>query len=344
MEGGKFVSSGSYGCVNDPPVKCSGDTTRHKSYYGDSVGKYFTNEQSAQQEFEINEQISKIDPSHEWTLPLMKKCIITKFDTGDEPEKCHLIRQRGDTHKKYIQLIYKNGGDDLYNTIVKHRTTSESFKRELFLKFFKQLKPIIKGLKELNQRKYAHLDIKPTNMMYDGKKIYVIDFGLLQNPENLYKNPNEKYLMFQYPYYPPEFKFYGNWIKKRRSFASLSNQFIASFKHTYPEYNFKTIWPNYRSDLLQFYYIVGYKTDGFKSKRQMQKLFIEMSEKIDVFSLGYTFTEIFYKLIGVSKNTMETFLIKMLLDDMIKLNPFERLDWEQLWKEYNLIYDLIYDN
>lgn len=330
MKGSGFISSGSYGCVNDPPVKCETNVDKNKKYYKNTVGKYFNRSSSALDEYKAQQKIKEIDSRSEWTLPLYKKCIISDFTKLDEAEQCEYIGEKGE---KYLQLIFKNGGVDLDTIIDRFSTSSNEIKMKQFLKVFKVIKPVLKGLKILNERGYCHLDIKPGNILFDGKKLSVIDFGLLTKSENIYKSTSQQFLLFSYPYYPPEFKLFGQWLNKKDKMKK--NTFINSFKKNIDTSDANIIWPEFDENLSHFHAILSHHTDNFTSTTLMEKEFLSFKEKIDIYSFGFTLLEFYQSMIV--RDNMITLLIHNLLLKMIKLNPYERIYWDKIIEEYEMI-------
>jgi serine/threonine protein kinase len=332
MKGSGYISSGSYGCVNNPPVKCEGNTDRTGEYYKNSVGKYFSKVSSAVEEYDIYEIIQKIDPQNSWTLPLYKKCLVSDFKKKDNVDRCEHYTDKNIT---YMQLIYKNGGIDLYSVIDKYYDSKPDEKRDEFLKIFSLLKPIIEGLKNLNDSGYSHLDIKPGNILYDGKKVYVIDFGLLLKNENIFRDKNERYLLFEYPFYPAEFKLYGCWLRREKK-QPLYHIFTQLFKKNIDIDLHRNYWKNeLDNQLSRFYSLTCYNTENFTKIKKIEKEFLNFNSKIDIYSLGITLLELYNSL--VSKDNFNTLLIRNLLEKMINVNPYERISWDMLIREYEII-------
>jgi serine/threonine protein kinase len=335
MNGSGYISSGSYGCVNDPPIKCEDDEDKSRSYYKNTVGKYFNKVSTAESEFELNRIVKMIDPNHEWTLPLYKKCVIKDFQKKDQTDRCEHFNTQTSNITTYIQLIYKYGGLDLYSVIDKYSNAKIENKQSEFIKIFNSLGPILKGLHKLNEKKLGHFDIKPGNILYNGNKLSIIDFGLMINTTSIFRSENEKYLLFNYQYYPPEFKLYGIWLNRNRKQPSY-NTFMELFKKSIStNTNRFNLENNLEHQLSRFYSIVAYNTDKFSKSKKVNQEFFNFKDKIDIYSLGITLLELYDSLIY--KETHYILLIKKLIENMINLNPYERINWDNLIKEYELI-------
>ena len=199
MDGGKFIASGSYGCAFKKPVKCKNEANT----VNNGVGKVFGRPEFADSEKVIMSKIKKIDPKFTWTLPLLHSCTVDKFKQSDDPDLCdHVVKDI----RSYPQLIFKDGGVDLQAIIRKTHQLTQDRKRKLFLSIFQSMVPVLHGLANLSDSNLIHLDLKPSNLLFDGKKLVVIDFGLLTNSTELYNKSKLSLLSYDYPYYPPEFK------------------------------------------------------------------------------------------------------------------------------------------
>jgi serine/threonine protein kinase len=337
MKGAGFISSGSYGCVNSPPLQCQDDKDRNKKYYRGSVGKYFGDTTYANDEYHIQEIVKKVDPKYTWTLPLLKKCTISHPKKVDEADKCEYYNE--DDDKKYMQLIYKKGGVDLLHLLDSYFGKSVKAKRDIFIKIFKLLKPILYGLKALNEEGYCHLDIKPENILFDGKRLSVIDFGLLSKSDKIFVDGNEKYLLFDYPFYPPEFKLYGSYLLKKGKIPNLVTFKSLWMKTMERDTKGKSVRYDLNMQIERYYKLLAYNTINFTKPRKVEEEFLKYVNKIDIYSLGITLYDMYSYL--VLEDNLVTYSIKIFILEMINLNPYERMNWENILKEYEKLINLI---
>ena len=166
MENPKYIANGTYGCVLKPPLSCKGS----KKDISDTITKIFDNEYEKNQEVLIhNKIVKKIDPNNYFTVKLIDDCKINISDyPKNELSKCSNFKTNT---LKYLQIIYENGGISLDDYLRDAKNPLIDFK------YFER---IFKGLVELNKNKSSHLDIKPSNIVYNYKKnkMFLIYFFL----------------------------------------------------------------------------------------------------------------------------------------------------------------------
>lgn len=329
FQGGSFVGVGTYGCVTKPPVKCDVDSTRSVNpYYKKTIGKIFENHKEAKYEKEIYDVVHTVDPFNEWTVQLVHTCYVNKFNRSDEREKCPHIGS--DPNKYYTQLIYGYGGKDLHSMVktAYQQKWSAARKRGLFVNMCVALKPVLYGLGKLSMYSYQHLDLKPANILFDGRHMRVVDFGLMEDADKIYTHRNLFMLQHDYLYYPPEFKIYA-----------FSQQTIDINKH-YAAFlrNFSLLevllTNNLKNQYIEFFKYIKTSNKTFRT-RPLHQIFSQNSRKTDVYSLGMTFLELHHKL--VEKDTELTFALKQLFQWMVTINCIERPTWAQVIQKYQQI-------
>lgn len=332
-----YIAEGSYGCVFSPPLKC----LNNKKTTSSQAGKIFYSKDSMEEEKELAEKINKIDPNGKWTIPYYGSCFINVKETRqtDNIDKCN-------KYSKHIpiteQLIYKNGGIDL-----NHFTNNfEFFKNNVFIDDLIPLfYNLLKGLKSLNERQIAHCDIKPPNMLYDFNefKLYIIDFGLTTPYNNISSFSNYNMLNHIYPYYPPEFKIYVQLIIHNKTNVNI-NDILENYTRYLPRgfLDFMSKYIDIPLQVKQFAIKCQKNKEVFKHKFKT-----EYVSKIDVFSLGMTFVEIFYRLsiksqIKLKDKTFFDNFMKLVIVPMISMDADQRYDsikacnsLKTLLKKYN---------
>lgn len=264
-----IIGKGSYGTVYRPPIPCD-KKFNHKNI----VGKVFSEKADFEDEIEIATKIQKLNSSNKFSIPFYETC----------PEN--------------LEIIYADGGKDLYEYLAAIKLADKSKELPAIMT---KMKSLIEGINILLDNGYVHQDIKLQNIVYNGKNIYLIDFGLMVKQTNLYKN--DSFLKYTYLAFPPEFKrhYYGK---------DFIPQFFKNIGPTYLKF-IKIIYPNYLKDLKALKAHGTYPTD-----------------KMDIYSLGMVIMEVYmnYK---YRNNTIES-----LIKDMICFNPTKRLTASDILKKY----------
>lgn len=316
-----YIAEGSYGCVFSPPLKCLNKQKTTAS----QAGKIFNSKDSMEEEKELAEKINKIDPKGKWTVPYYGSCFINVKQTrpNDNIYKCN-------KYTKHIpiteQLIYKNGGIDLNHFINNFELLKDILFIDDLIPLFYNL---LKGLRTLNEKHIAHCDIKPPNMLYDfdKSKFYIIDFGLTTPYSNISSFSNYNMLNHVYPYYPPEFKMYVQLIIHKNTNVNIDD-ILENYSRYLPRgfFNFISKYIDIPLQLKQFAIKCQKNKDVFKHKFKT-----EYVSKIDVFSLGMTFVEIFYRLsiksqIPLKDKQFFNNFMKRVIVPMINMDADERYD------------------
>jgi serine/threonine protein kinase len=149
------------------------------------------------------------------------------------------------------------------------------------------------------------MDIKVENLVYNGKKLYLIDFGLMKHESKVYKSLYE----FDYPTDPPEFKRYLS-----------KDKFIPRFKKNFEGSNLlvhiSTYYKSMEKDLKALLSHPSYPTD-----------------KIDVYSLGIVIAQLYkwYRRSGPALPQAESLII-----GMVCMDPERRYTAEQALSNLDL--------
>lgn len=223
-----LIGEGTYGKVYRPAFDCEG-----KRVKGKKVGKVFANKYDFQDELKMVDKVKEINSNHVFSIPFYESCPTN------------------------LQIIYADGGMDLYDYMYTH-------KPKLFWPIMRKMKYICMGIKLLIESNYVHQDIKLENIVFNDKKLYLIDFGLMTHSKDIYKH--REFLTYDYVPFPPEYKHYA-----------YKNKFEGYFyKNFYSEKLWafiKSIYPDYKQDLLNI------KTYPF--------------DKIDIYSLGMVIVQLY---------------------------------------------------
>jgi serine/threonine protein kinase len=156
----------------------------------------------------------------------------------------------------------------------------------------RKMKYVCQGIDMLLKHGFVHQDIKLENLVYNGNKLFLIDFGLMSRTSDVYLD--KSFLKFDYMAFPPEYKrkYYG---------VEFERLFWKNFQDQ-PTVNFlKKIYPDFKQDLIELRLRPSYPCD-----------------KIDLYSLGIVIL-ILYKWYGKRDEKIET-----LIRGMINFNPKKR--------------------
>ena len=323
------LGKGSYGCVFSPPVQCEQSTgTRFKTPSKTNTGKVFFDNNEFEKEKAYFRVIAFIDPKHSFTLPLKNDCDVippTHVDPKYLEATCpQLVKQQ-----KYPQLIVPNGGMDLAQYVHTLETKGNiAANAKAFIKIINAAKGVFKGLNQMAKMKVVHNDIKPDNILFKGRKMFLIDFGIMTSHEGCFK-PDRNYILdYNYMWYPPEFRLAAAFNTGKHIHV---NELKAKYQETHKSSNT---------------FIEFLKTEmGVDAGDQIESLYTTylargqgtwQPSKVDLYSLGMTFTQIIHvldltyqKLVQarVSRtNIIKISAIKLLLARMIDPNPITRVD------------------
>lgn len=258
-----LIGEGTYGKVYRPALPCRGKQIR-----GKYVGKVFEDDDEFKAEIKISHRINEINSRHIFTVPMYETC----------PEN--------------LQILYKDGGMDLYDYIYDHKPTK-------FKTIMKNMKFVCHGLKMLIDNKMVHQDIKLENLVFNGTKLYLIDFGLMTSFAKVYKK--KEFLKFDYLPFPPEYKYavFGD--------EKFKDVFLKHLKSHRIYRLLKKIYPDYMNDL-----------NALDSKDE---------KKIDIYSLGMVIIQL-YQWYGKSNADVEA-----LIRGMICFDPKKRWDIDTCIKQ-----------
>lgn len=276
QQGGKFLGSGTYGCVFKPHLKCE-DINNIKG----TVGKMFIDNEEFEEELEFMKSVQeKLDPKNEFTVPIHGACSVKYVRHTDEFYKCDLAKNKK-SPKGYKQIIYQDAGKTIVDIL--NDETSLRGKPSTFLKLLKALLPILQGLVKLDHKKFVHGDIKTDNVMYKNGKLRLIDFGLARSYDYIFSKSVLNHLMAYTPFYPPEFKAYI--ANKSDGVDGLWKQVNLSFRHH--KYLLRAMTTHLRMN--PYAEIEAFVKAGIP-KNQYKELF---AKKFDIYSLGIILLELY---------------------------------------------------
>ena len=268
-----LIGEGTYGKVYRPSLPCG--SRKSLQNRKDIVGKVFSDKDYYNREVELATKVQEMNVNNEFSIPFYKTC------------------------KENLQIMYKDGGSDLYDYMVEHPGASR------FSDIMGKMRFLCKGIKVLLEHNLVHLDIKLENIVYNGDRLYLIDFGLMSPEHIVYKRPS--LLKYDYIPYPPEFKRY----ERGESYIKYFNK---NFENTHLLSYIKKFYKTWMIDL-----------DALRRKPTYP------TEKLDIYSLGMVFVQL-YKW---SKKT--DVRIEELICGMICFDPVKRWDIDQVlaWFDKN---------
>lgn len=331
--GYKFLGKGAYGCVFAPALDCGPSVTgrigstpksvRQKT--SRAVGKVFKDDHDFEEEWDMLQKIAKIDPNHEWSLPVYKACKV--HPSMQFANKCELLSER---KLHYMQTMMKHGGVTLHQWLTDYnKSASERVMVDIFLR-------LARGYSAMCDHGYAHLDCKPTNILVNDKlKPYIIDFGITMRLSKVYDKSNAIFMSYGYPWYPPEYYvFYVLYFGVLKSSAGISEVVESCVSVVFDNGN-RTIVPKsdpaYLHNLISTQNFIQSKmkvlsgSPGTVQKR-LRRIFSEYVKKFDVFSLGLVLKMSLY---AVGSKSAQ---LHQLGNQMIEANPEIRFGWPDVVK------------
>lgn len=353
MEGGKYLGSGTYGCIFYPAVMCSNG----KKLEG--VGKIFSDKTERDGEFELGKRIQHVDPNGAAMNILTDECDVTRTEImkNEQSNQCKHI-----THSTqiYNQLIYKEKGVDLDKFFKNNRGKYCLFDKNVE----KYITNLLKGVELLQDHNLAHMDIKPENILVSDKnKLLLIDFGLTRELRDIYDIEKSDYLLkYSYHIYPPEFKVFMilNRIKRakldmksdsyydklhRLIMKVYTNKYQGFTGYDHVLYKLSTIQVSKHTLKQEFSEFVTQLLDQMKEQNMTHKscpcaLFRRVfAKKADVFSVGLVLLYFYYHSKPSECNDSVHKYVRFV--DLIKktwcMNPYERYTIKDVIKEYTNI-------
>lgn len=175
MKGGRFLGSGTYGCVFSPPLLCK----KQQKMSPGRVGK-ITLEPFAQQEVQIANRIRRVPfADHYFLLPEAELCELASEDKQTDPgvKEC---RDLAETQKDILdfhemrQIIMPFGGvKQFYQLFDDGSLKPNSFD------FFKFVSHMLEAGSSLLLAGVCHFDLHQGNLLMDSHKVIrILDFGL----------------------------------------------------------------------------------------------------------------------------------------------------------------------
>lgn len=340
----QFVNKGSYGCVFAPPFSCNNNSSISSSSNGkvstvrlksaerfqQHVGKLFVDREDYTYEVRAYKIVNKIDPLHEWSLPLIRKCTthITTSNTSPETNKCPFIEALGP--KRLYQIVVPYGG---YRLGPELPLTIQAFKT--------LLQKALYAVSRLEDAGYVHLDIRHSNILIHKNPalgqddLYIIDYSLLQTAKGLYDYRTNDYIFGSLrTWYPPEFylyhKFMQDWDITPDGLERICDRALGIFdldseKRGLIGKPFGAFFRYQQKQLLKLArdVLVVRQNQG---KEGLYEFFKDWALKVDVYGLGTAFLNILERAPSLkgSKRSRRAKAIRSVLESMSDADPRKR--------------------
>ena len=295
----ELIGKGSYGCVFRPSIPCKKYPSKKKTRKKSRVSKVFIKKdaKSALKEFEMNKIIRKIPNYKEWSYTWKEMCEPPSYKNIKKIAEIDICLKKIDLDKKEYNkgaymLIGEYGGITLTKYAIKLFPKSAfKSKRDFiksFMKLFKLIEPIFKGVNELNKRKISHMDLSRGNIMIKDNKCYIIDFGLscrYNNKINIKKRSIKQVEGSRiYDPYPLDF-----------IYAFATNENKKDEINAYQSGNFRTNYDDYLLVHKEVFHRKNIEEDIFinlTTKSEKEKII----ENLDTYSVGYLVPQLLVEL------------------------------------------------
>ncbi len=289
--GGKFIASGSYGCVYKPSLPCNTNAFRNRE-----SANYVTklmNRSSAESEDSKGRIVRSAfstgqKQSNNYILTPAAICGVPTLSANQESEI-----QKCDVYSKFKEpylLQMKNGGVDLH----KFRCPPEDI-----YNFMKSLLNLVEGLQFLHDHNIAHLDIKPANIVTErlDSGLYhtrFVDVGFVMDINKYSQYPDKAVFRGPYVIWPYEARYLsvGNVIHTPRKelieeFYEYAVEELQRYHVPNEAYYESDGTPVFFDDKFRMDFVAFYKqgSNGVNVKK--------VAKAVDVYSLGYAFAIIF---------------------------------------------------
>jgi hypothetical protein len=257
QDGGKVITSGGFGCLFDPPLKCIDDTTITSPFTDNSNKRYVTKlmtEKNAQSEYDeiqiLNNKLQTIPNYTNYFLindfSICRPQRLTNEDL-DNFKKCTALKKKDITKEninksldKLLMLNMPYGGISVENFLLENFTNNN-----LILLNNSLIDLLVNGIIPMNTLGIYHGDIKDSNILVSASETELdaklIDWGLTFEykmgqqgfPKKVYRRPFQFNVPFSVILFNTEFiKMYTDFLQNNNS-VSIDNYSIREFVINY---------------------------------------------------------------------------------------------------------------
>lgn len=336
VKSSKFIYEGSYSCIYHPSPLCHRlieqikvNPLKDKNTNTNYIGKLILPHDGLI-EWNNAKQLFKIDPLQEYIIYPIQLCENVPIRTST---KCHLIKKGQKMYVLYIPYEPYS----LVEYVIKQK------KKITMKQWIPMLYHLVQGLYLLHDHQIIHQDIKINNVMVTkGNFLKWIDFGIsMKNKEIFNIEKNALYLHMDYVFHPPEYRYFSRYYYINKKIEQPT--FFAD--HEWYMLHFIVSDINVRNiDLYRiFYNYNSYKTEieelfdtlKGKTKDEVQQLFTEQANKVDIYSLGLLLLHV-YPYIEINKTETSQLYFTM-IKNMIQPNVFKRYTTRECLRYLQLI-------
>ena len=174
---GRYIAQGVWGCAFRPAIECEGQV-----FPKATVGKVLKYNFALKEEIESAKFIEEIDPDHTFTVGMVAKCKVhsTAIKLRSGAKNCRRFLGTGLPSGMYHQLVYQDGGDSL-ECLIRNK-----MKLRDVADIAKASSRVFEGLDRMGGLNLCHADIHPGNLLWDGKRLKLIDFDWSREADTIY--------------------------------------------------------------------------------------------------------------------------------------------------------------
>ena len=304
-KGGGLTSKRSKSCIFRPNIPCDKKSIRSNK----KISKIsFSN---SKKEDEINNIIVKIKGQKKYFVTIVKTCKTPDYNTIHKHEKD--IKECLEYNKlKKTDLIDSSmftgdwiGGGTLEKYFEKNIKSNDINSLEKsFIDIMSKMVNVFLGLVILNNNDIVHLDIKPSNIMYDKNIFKIIDFGLSSKLDDIEHFKNRAYKESKtnriYLWYPPSYLISQLSLEELNELEKyVKNHHFSNYYKTEADV-YDKIRRHYKQSThmtynTNYYKLVRKGIIKFKTQEDIDNKFKCELDTIDAYSLGIIFPYLFIK-------------------------------------------------
>jgi hypothetical protein len=268
----KLIDSGGYGCIYYPKIDCSGNV-----HVEDKMVSKLINFDDAEHELYMAKKIKKIKNYNQYFIPAENSCTLNK---NVKFKPCSAIKP----HHNKFKILYI------------------PYKETLPLKLSFQIlyHSLLESVHLLVAHKIVHFDLKETNIIHSDR-IYIIDFGISINMNNVYSKVQKYFYTYYIQYYAWPLEVHL--LNYRVNVGNITPDILSTICHDFVKYNIilKSSKPEfikeYISGSIEYYTpIITLSYNEFIKKCiHSWKTWDNYALIIYLFKLNYTIPNLFFK-------------------------------------------------